>query len=153
MRMSTRGRYGLRAMIELAMRHGGPPARLRDIAKCQDIPLAYLRELMTALAANGLVRAVRGPKGGYVLSREPESVTARQIIEPLEGALVLVDCTQDATLCDRSDRCAARSLWSKLTEDMRLTLDATSLSELAKAQQAQQPSSPIGSPTCGRSAP
>ena len=131
MRMSTRGRYGLRAMTELASRHGGPPARLRDIATCQDIPLAYLRELMTALAARGLVRAVRGPKGGYVLTRDPGDVSALDVIEPLEGSIVLVDCTDDPTLCERSSFCVARDLWSELTADLRAKLRATTLSALA----------------------
>jgi Rrf2 family transcriptional regulator, cysteine metabolism repressor len=130
MRMSTRGRYGLRAMFELALRHGGPPARLRDIAQCQDIPLAYLRELMTTLAARGLVRAVRGPKGGYVLSRDPAAITVQEIVEPLEGPIVLVDCTVDPAICNRADGCVARRLWSRLSADLRETMSRTTLASL-----------------------
>lgn len=141
--MSTRGRYGLRAMIELALRHGGPPARLRDIAKCQEIPLAYLRELMTALSARGLVRAVRGPKGGYVLSHPPTDISVKDIIEPLEGSIVLVDCTEDPELCERTRICAARDLWRQLTMDMQSTMSKMMLADLASNQRARLAEEPL----------
>mgnify|MGYP003822987623 CR=1 FL=1 len=94
-------------MVELAIRHGDAPARLKDIAQCQDIPLAYLRELMTSLAAAGLVRPIRGPRGGYLLTRPPSEISVLDVVEPLEGPPALVDCTDDPALCDRSASCAA----------------------------------------------
>lgn len=133
--MSTRGRYGLRAMVELATRHGGAPARLKDIAQCQDIPLAYLRELMTSLAAAGLVRPMRGPKGGYLLTRPPSEITVLDVVEPLEGPPVLVDCTGDPSLCDRSGGCAARNFWSGIAGTLRHAFETTTLAQLAETEQ------------------
>jgi len=123
-------------MIELAVRYGDPAVRLKDVAQCQDIPLAYLRELMTVLSAAGLVRSVRGPRGGYVLTRSPEEVRVLDVVEPLEGSLTLVDCTAEEALCERSPRCAARGFWCRLAEELRGTLSGTTLADLAALESA-----------------
>ncbi len=143
--MSTRGRYGLRAMVELAIRHGDAPARLKDIAQCQDIPLAYLRELMTSLSAAGLVRPIRGPRGGYLLTRPPSEISVLDVVEPLEGPPALVDCTDDPALCDRSASCAARGFWSGLASTLRESFETTKLAQLAAnelSSRADQGSAP-----------
>lgn len=134
MRMSTRGRYGLRAMMELALRHGQPPARLKDVAQTQEIPLAYLRELMMTLAAAGLVRPVRGPRGGYVLTRDPAQITVLEIVEPLEGPLVIVDCTANPEVCNRAQECPARRFWGALAGQMAELFRDTSLLALANGE-------------------
>jgi len=119
-------------MVELAIRHGDAPARLKDIAQCQDIPLAYLRELMTSLAAAGLVRPMRGPRGGYLLTRPPSEITVLDVVEPLEGPPVLVDCTGDPSLCSRAGSCAAHDFWSSIAGTLRQAFETTTLAQLAQ---------------------
>ena len=134
MRLSTKGRYGLRIMLELAMRHGEGPVMMSTLAACQGVSRKYLHSLLTSLRAAGLVRSVRGAGGGYVLARSPADIRADEVVEALEGSLAPVECVQDATICDRVDKCAARDVWLELAHAMKRVLSGVNLAELAQRQ-------------------
>ena len=131
--ISTRSRYGLRLLIDLAERPLGETVDLHSIATRQAIPEKYLSKLAASLLGAGLLRSARGPKGGYALAKAPEDIDIYTIVEVLEGRLSLLECSQDGGACDRSPYCAARSLWSGLEEAIRGYLEAKTLATVAAA--------------------
>jgi Rrf2 family protein len=136
LKLSTKARYSLRAMIELALREGEGPIQLREVAKAQRISPKYLEQLAMSLRNAGLVNSARGPHGGYQLSRPAEAITALDILGAVEGPLGLLDCIAQSTTCDRADTCAARTLWRRTSEAIEEVLAQTSLSELRDSQRA-----------------
>lgn len=134
MRMSTKGRYGLRAMIELALQAGRGPVLVGTIAENQQISGKYIHVLMGGLKAAGLVRATRGANGGYELARDPATITAYEVVSALEGDLNPVDCLGDPSCCPRTELCAARDLWCELGAAIRDTLSRHTLKSLAERQ-------------------
>ena len=129
MKISTKGRYGLRAVIDLAVHMEGKPILLRDIAKRQEISRRYLERLFSVLKAAGVIRSVRGALGGYMLARDPKDIRVSEILESLEGPFVPVDCVADATICMQSDGCITRDVWCEIAvklkqyfDDMKLQL-------------------------------
>jgi Rrf2 family protein len=137
MKMSTKGRYGLRVMLELALRHGSGPIMMSVIAQSQDISRKYIHSLLTSLKAAGLVRSVRGAGGGYVLATEPSKILLSDVVQALEGAFFPVDCVGDSTLCDRSDFCVTREVWSELGIAIEKVLSKMTLEQLASKQRAK----------------
>jgi len=136
MKMSTKGRYGLRAMMDLAANQKDDvPVFLSDVAKRQEISEKYLEHIFTALRAAGLVRTVRGRKGGFLLSRPPAQITARAIITALEGPCRLVDCVDKPDVCPRSATCASRDVWTLLGGKMDEFLSGLTLDQLARMQE------------------
>jgi Rrf2 family protein len=135
MKISTKGRYGLRAMIDLAA-YGSEnqPVFLSEIAKRQGISDKYLEHIFSALQKAGLVRAVRGKKGGYLLSRSANEITLNEILQVLEGPCVLVNCVSDSSLCDRGELCAARDIWAMLGEKIMEILKGITLADLTERQ-------------------
>ena len=111
MKLSTRTRYGLRAIIELAENHGKDPLQIRAIAKQQDISAKYLEQLMAILKSAGLVRSIRGSKGGYVLAKEPNQIKLNDVFNCLEGPVTTVECVENDSYCARVADCIARQLW------------------------------------------
>ena len=140
--MSTKGRYGLRVMMELAARWGHGPVLAETIAKNQDISEKYIRVLAGMLRTAGLVRTVRGRSGGYELARAPASITALDVISALEGRNVLVDCVLDAGSCPRADRCAARDVWCDVASAVNGVLSGLTLDQLSAKQRAKADESP-----------
>jgi len=134
MRISTKGRYGLRAMVDLALHRGEGPVMMRAITERQGIPRKYLHALLTPLRHADLVRSVRGSRGGYVLARDPSQITARQVVEALEGSLTLVDCREKGSLCKMHGSCATRRLWEDLGRLLGDHLAQVSLAELANGK-------------------
>lgn len=133
MKFSTRARYGMRAMLELALNYGASePMPLFKIAERQLISEGYLEQMMTVLRKGGLVRSVRGAQGGYLLSREPARITAGEIVRCLEGPLGPTDCVseEDPETCVRSEYCVTRLLWERVREAMASVLDGTTLEAL-----------------------
>lgn len=130
MRVSTRTRYGVRAMMELAMNEGPRPVSVRQIAEAQELPVKYLEQLISALRAAELVRSQRGIGGGYVLTRTPEEITIADIYVALEGPLVPVECLSDSVECGREGICATREVWSRVTEAVRDVLASITLADL-----------------------
>src|SRR5512138_5976 len=108
MRISTKGRYGLRAMIELAVNHGGRPVPINAIAANQAISLKYLHAILALLRKAKLVRSARGRAGGYLLARSPAEITVGQIVRALEGPVAVVECVKDRRHCPRSAICDSR---------------------------------------------
>lgn len=136
MRISTKGRYGLRAMVELARHYGKGPLEMRVITERQQIPRKYLHALLTSLRAAGLVRSLRGSHGGYTLSRDPEQINVRDIVIALEGPIVLVDCHERGQPCELYDCCATRDLWLELSQMVEQRLAAVNLGELARPKRS-----------------
>ena len=132
MQIGTRVRYGTLAMMELARRGGAAPARALDIAKAYGLSKGYLEGLLAGLKRAGLVRAVRGPGGGWVLARGATKIRPLEIYAALEGPTALVPCAEDAALCPTGQsRCRARSLWVAMGRALERTLKADSLAQLA----------------------
>lgn len=146
MKLSTRTRYGLRAMVELASFGSKGPLMVRKIAEKQMISKKYLDIIFTSLKLAGLVRAIRGATGGFLLTRAPEEIRVSQIVEALEGALAPVECCQSPELCDRSDVCAAQRLWLRLETAIRETLDAVTLADLVSEQSSLDADPPFCPP-------
>src|SRR5208283_2103824 len=136
MKVSTKGRYGLRAMMDLAASQGeGKPVFLSDIARRQDISEKYLEHIFSALRAAGLVTTIRGRKGGFLLTKSPSEITASSIITVLEGPCVLVDCVSKPKTCNKSGACAARDIWSLLGSKIEEVLSGFTLEQLVLMQE------------------
>jgi len=138
MKFSTRAQYGLRAMLDLALHNNGTPILVKDIAQREQISQRYLEHLLLALKKSGLIRSIRGMKGGYVLAQEPGAIRVRAIVEALEGSIAPVDCVGDRQVCARAGRCASREVWLKIRDQIVKTLDLITLSQLAALQQDKQ---------------
>jgi Rrf2 family cysteine metabolism transcriptional repressor len=134
MKLSTRGRYGLRAMIEMAQTEDKGPIATRTIAERQGISERYLEQLMVPLKRAGLVKSVRGSQGGYNLARDPEKITAGDIIRVLEGPISPVECVSESNpeSCQREDYCVTRLLWTKVRDSIAEVLDSYTLADLAR---------------------
>ena len=132
MKISTKIRYGMRAMIELARNKGEEPVMLGLIAQKQEISEKYLEQLFTLLRNAGLVKSERGAKGGYRLAKDPDNITALEIFEAMNGPLELVDCSIDPKSCRKSSECEAIELWKELSDKIRDVLSSKTLTELAQ---------------------
>lgn len=132
MRLSTRGRYGARALVELAKHHGQGPLALKEMAERQQIPLKYLEQIAMALKSAKLIKSVRGPAGGYMLARPPEKIHLLEIIETLEGSLSFVNCVRDPSTCERVGSCAFNDLWKKLSRETAKILRSVTLADMAR---------------------
>ena len=130
--LSTRARYGLRAMIELAKAPVGLPVLAEQISERQGLPRKYLHSILAALKTAGLVRSVRGASGGYLLARRAGSIRTLDVLEAMEGKLRINPCVDDAGACRRSRRCAARTLYRELNRAMVEVLQRFTLQDLAK---------------------
>lgn len=130
MKLSTQVRYGARAMLDLAVYYGKGPVLSRDIAERQEISLKYLDRILSSLKAAGLVKALRGAKGGYILNNPPAQVTVNQIMGALEGPLELVECVHNKNFCHRVNSCAMHDVWSELGKSMETMLKTTTLEDL-----------------------
>ena len=132
MRLSTRTRYGMRALLELALGYGYGPLSLKTIAERQDISLKYLEQLVTVLKAAGLVNSIRGAKGGYVLARSPEQINLSDCVNCLEGGIAAVECVEDKSFCKRTADCVMNQIWSSLTDAMENILKSMTLKDLVE---------------------
>jgi len=131
MKVSTKGRYGLRAMIELATQYTKGPVFIGTISEDQGISQKYLHAILTGLKKAGLVRSLRGRTGGYVLARAPARITLQEIFHALEGPLALVVCVEDKGSCGRAAACTTRDVWCDLSRTIDDILDQTTLQDLA----------------------
>jgi len=140
MKVSTKGDYGIRALIELAHRYGdGRPMQSSEIAGRQKIPESYLEQLLTTLRRAGFIRSVRGPQGGHALIRDPRELRVSEVIEALEGALMLTDCLDEGGACAKSGGCAQTEMWLAVREAMLNVLDNTTIADLAARDRAREP--------------
>ncbi len=132
MRLSTRSRYGVRLMLALAVNKQNKPVFLKDIASSEEISEKYLSQIIIPLKGKGLVTTFRGAHGGYLLSRPASEITLRDIIEPLEGDLNLVDCVGNSSVCEKSNECATREVWGEMSSLLLNFLDNFTLEDLIK---------------------
>ena len=143
MKLSTRSRYGVRFMFELALNHGKDPILLKNIAKNQEISEKYLSKLIIPLKAGGLVNSKRGAHGGYVLAKEPDKISIKEIVELLEGDISPVDCVKNTSLCKRASVCPVRDVWCKLDGEISETLKSISLEDIVKNSQLKEDKSSL----------
>lgn len=137
MKLSTKGRYGLRAMIDMAQNGDKGPIATHTIAERQGISERYLEQLMVPLKRSGLVKSVRGSQGGYTLGKNPRDITAGDIVRVLEGPIAPVECVSETNpeACLRADYCVTRVLWTKVRDSIAEILDSCTLADLAKDAQ------------------
>ena len=137
MRVSTRGRYALRLMLDLAMNNTGEPVRLKDVAKRQEISEKYLEQIISILNKAGFVKSVRGPAGGYSLKRKPEEYTVGMILRLTEGSLAPVSClVPGAPACERLPNCRTYAMWKGLNDMIADYFGKITLADLAAPDQA-----------------
>ncbi len=130
MKLSTRTRYGIRAVIELAEHTGNGPLQLKIIARRQGISVKYLEQLIAVLRTAGLVRSIRGAKGGYVLAKPADQIRLIQIVHCLEGPVMTAECVDDEEYCDRAADCAARGVWAQVQQAVENVLESITLQDL-----------------------
>lgn len=138
MKLSTKGRYGVRLMMDLAAHSGRGPVLLREISKRQEISEKYLWSLIHSLKAVGLVSATRGVHGGYKLTKSPAEITIKEILQASEGPMCLVDCVEKPESCNRVSFCAARDLWGEIAGDIDRILKTTTLSDMVARQNTKK---------------
>lgn len=136
MRVSTRGRYGTRLMVDLAQHFTDGPIPLAQIAKRQDLSAKYLEQLIILLKGAGLIRSARGRRGGYMLARKPEDISVGEIVETLEGRLAVVDCVTDPELCYRSPECPTREIWVGVTDVLKNQLFSLTLQDILRKSES-----------------
>lgn len=132
MTVSTKGRYGLRLLLDIALHQEHGAVNLNDIAQRQEISPKYLWQVINPLRAGGIVRVTRGAKGGYVLARSAESITLCDVLELLEGPVALVDCVDSQEVCERSGSCVTREVWSELTGVIQKALRGFTLADIVE---------------------
>jgi len=138
-KLSTRSRYGLRMMYELALHYGSDPVIIKNISLSQDISEKYLSKLIIPLKGARLVYSSRGSHGGYILSRNPSEITVREILEVLEGGISPVDCSMDSGICPRSSDCPTRGVWCMLETAINGLLDNITLADMVKSNSSGIP--------------
>ncbi len=138
MKLSTRGRYGLRAVLDLAVHQGEGMVLLKDIARRQEVSLPYLEHLITPLIAGGLVKSTRGARGGVLLLKPPAEVKLTEVVQLLEGSIAPVDCLNDPRVCSRSASCVTRDIWMQIKDAMIQVLDSTTLQDLVERQRQKE---------------
>lgn len=131
MKLSTRSRYGVRLMTVLARRISDGPVFLKEIAAAEDLSEKYLSLIVIPLRAAGLIRSIRGAKGGYVLARHPAEISLRDIMAAVEEDMNLVPCVKKPASCARSASCATRDVWERLSNTMTETMSGITLDQLA----------------------
>ena len=138
-KISTKGRYALRLMLDLAV-HGGDglPVSLKDVSRRQQLSDKYLEQIVTPLSKAGLVRSMRGAGGGYLLTRRPEEYTVGEILRPLEGDLAPVECATDADFCERCGECVTVELWREIHRAVSQVVDRTTLAVLVERYEDRQ---------------
>ncbi len=138
MKLSTRGRYGVRLMLDLASHAGKGPVSLKEIAARQEISEKYLSNIIPPLKSSGLIIAVRGAQGGYALARHPREISLKDILLVLEGPMCLVECGDQPQVCERSSECLMREVWSEVSARMLEALHSFTLESLVEKQNTKE---------------
>ena len=129
MKLSTKGRYGVKAMVELAIHYGNTPLSIKNIALKQNISECYIEQLFAPLRKAKLIISIRGAQGGYVLSREPKKITIADIMDVLEGPIEISECI-DNDNCDNIDCCATRTVWGKIKKSIDDVMSSITLQDI-----------------------
>ena len=138
MKISTKGRYGVRLMIDLAIHNTGEAVKLKDISLRQEISEKYLEQIVASLNKAGFVRSIRGAQGGYVLAKDPQQITVGDILRTIEGSLAPVECLMEgAPVCPREAKCATVKLWRELYDAINNVVDKYTIADLANKQKSE----------------
>lgn len=133
MKISTKGRYALRLMMDLAMNNTGEMVRIKDVAKRQDISEKYLEQIISVLKRAGFVKSLRGSQGGYQLAKEPSEYTVGMILRLTEGSMAVVSCLEDAeNQCKRANQCVSLRLWSMIDKAVSDVIDNVTLQDMVE---------------------
>ncbi len=143
MRISTKGRYGARLMLELALQYGKGYVLLKDIAEREEISEGYLEHLLPLLKAAGLINSSRGAHGGYTLAKAPFKITLKEIVQAVEGSLSPAECVDTPNVCQRARSCVTRDIWKKLGEKISETLVSVTLKDMVEMQKRKGKTSPM----------
>jgi len=138
MKISTKIRYGARAMVELASHYGEGPIELKEIANKENISLKYLEQVINPLRADGLVKAIRGAKGGYSLAKPPSEICLYDVIEILEGPLNLLECLGDAKACQRISSCVTREVWKEVSDAISKIFYSVTLEDMVNRKREKE---------------
>ena len=129
MKLSTKGRYGVKAMVDLAINYGEQPVSIKSISERQNISEYYLEQLFSSLRRAKLIKSVRGAQGGYILNRKPEEITIQDVLDVLEGPIEVSNCLEDGA-CNNIDCCATRLLWKKLKNSIDSVTSSINLKDI-----------------------
>lgn len=136
MRLTTKSRYGVRAIFDIAYNYAGMPVQIKDISKRQEIPLRYLEQIFHKLKKSKIVKSVRGPGGGYVLTRDPNKITVGDIIRAMRESMELVFCVDNengsSKRCSRAEQCVTRLVWEEAGEKIAKFFNSVTISDLCK---------------------
>ena len=138
MKLSTKGRYATRALLDLALHFGEGPILVKDISRRQEVSDRYLEQILTPLKAAGLVRVVRGARGGFALARPPSEIRLIEIVQIMEGSTAPVECVDHADSCSRSVSCVTREVWTDLKSAIDGVLESVTLQSLVEKERQQQ---------------
>lgn len=132
MKLSTKGRYGVKAMVDLAVHFGEEPLSIKSISERQNISEYYLEQLFSPLRKANLIKSIRGSQGGYILSKSPENITVADIMRVLEGPIEISECIEEnnESSCSNIDCCATRLLWSRIKESIDSVMESTTLQDM-----------------------
>ncbi len=142
-RLSTKGRYGTRLMLNLAHHYnnGNESIILKNVSDEEEISIRYLEQIIIPLKINKLVKSIRGAGGGYILARHPSKIKLSEILHALEGACCLVECVDDEDYCDRIKTCATYEIWKKASHLLKDYFEKTSLQDVLVIDKKKNPSS------------
>ena len=145
MKLSTKGKYGVRAVFEIACHYGKGPITIKEIADRQGISFFYLEQILHRLGKADVIESVRGPAGGYLLSRRPEELTIGDVVRALEGPIALSHCLEpgESGDCHQTDDCVAKMVWAKVGAKIEEALDSISFDDLLRRQLIQKVSVPL----------
>ena len=152
MKISTKGRYGLRALIDLAQYSEIEPVSINSISARQGISERYLEQLMTMLKKAGLVQSIRGAGGGYVLAKDMSEISVGDVLRALEGNLEPVECAafKPEDTCEASDGCVTKYVWQRINESINRTVDEINLEQLVEESRSMQKSPASEKRKCGK---
>jgi Rrf2 family cysteine metabolism transcriptional repressor len=139
-KLSTRARYGTRALLDLAQHRGSEPVQLKDIASRQNISLHYLEHIIAPLVGAGIIGSLRGAHGGLQLIRQPQDLKLSEVVQLLEGAVAPAECVSHPEKCSRADLCVTREVWIEMKKAMEETLDSITLQDLMEREKKKEPS-------------
>lgn len=139
MKLSTKTRYGIRAVVELAENYSNEPVQLKTIAKNQDISIKYLEQIMALLKSSGIVTSERGAKGGYLLAKPPNEIKLNECFNCLEGPVVTVECVENGNFCERTENCVAREVWKEIEKAISGVLESITLKDMVDKAKKNKP--------------
>lgn len=145
-RISTKGRYGTRLMLNLALHYqeSSPARSLKEVAEEEDISIRYLEQIIIPLRDHQLVKSLRGAGGGYILARPPANIKLSEVLQAVEGNCCLVECVEDKNICLRSSYCAAHEIWKEGTRVMKNYFDSVSLQDIVRIAEKKSRRKPKG---------